>query len=744
MSKKVIKIFNLIIGILVLILATDQAFGWLSYDRKTKKPGFGGSSGDTYFAGGSGTATAPYLINNKYHLYNLAWLQNTGKLNTQKYYFKLNGDITIPENFWLPPIGTDADPFIGEFDGNGHTISNLKVTTDKSKLTNPPQGVTFSNAVGMFGMTGSGETQTGGTANQKKGIHSFTLASPVVEVADKNDYNDGDTATNKAGYTAGIAIGYANCSASDIGIYNGKLGVQRGGKNYTTLNSIIGGAGENVDAGDITDSSGVVATDDGKTSYFLPHLMNDSSFSFTDNSLFTSSNGFAESESESRWGKNGVTPTSPTLDSKKFFGFGNFSVLTKGDGATEFRSKESIDQFFHKEYNVISGTQTAPENDLNKIATNNNEWKGLVHNQDGSVYKPGDKDCFKYSFRFTGVAEEFGAALSVKTENSQETITVVDTSGYENLWANSIWFNITEDVASILVVGVSKGSSLQIYKILDGEDVDCRMKLKAAKVLELSDYSSYEYSDLNVNAEDQTKRTTLISKLNGDDKLTKFDRRDFFMKNDYDILKGISADKTLVYGVYMDSRADLKEAAGGAIQTGAGYEFNLNSINAATIDSNESNGPTDASGNQLGGPGLYALSVTGQNNSDIHYIRATGVTHGDTDDGSEEVPKTEKLENIDFTYQLSNTDPTYATFNDELATNRTGVIVRFTTNEIMYLYFVRPLGGKGTIDSTEYTLEVEYSGAAPTAGNKCRIEVKTLDTNKKWWENSAVWGVNTT
>ncbi|MGN0805604.1 MAG: hypothetical protein ACI4MC_01075, partial [Candidatus Coproplasma sp.] len=81
---------------------------------------------------------------------------------------------------------------------------------------------------------------------------------------------------------------------------------------------------------------------------------------------------------------------------------------------------------------------------------------------------------------------------------------------------------------------------------------------------------------------------------------------------------------------------------------------------------------------------------------------------------------------IDFIYEDSN--------NMVLITSEsfkaTFVVVTFTTNDITLLYFCRPVGG-GSDAENDYTLEVQYSGTAPTAtassGGKYYIhEVTTL------------------
>ncbi|GIQ70795.1 hypothetical protein XYCOK13_36190 [Xylanibacillus composti] len=96
-----------------------------------------------YFASGDGTADHPYLIETPAQLARMT-------LNLSAHY-QLNADIMLSNDLdfyndlydryfgdayeyvkdsgWMP-IGTEETPFTGTFDGNGHTISDLKISRD--------------------------------------------------------------------------------------------------------------------------------------------------------------------------------------------------------------------------------------------------------------------------------------------------------------------------------------------------------------------------------------------------------------------------------------------------------------------------------------------------------------------------------------------------------------------------------------------------------------------------------------
>ncbi len=87
---------------------------------------------------GAGTPASPYLINNLADLKLFAKKVNAG--NEANKYYKLTSDIIITGD-WTP-IGTQAKPFKGTFDGDNHTIyGSYKVNIEKNE------------GAGLFGVT---------------------------------------------------------------------------------------------------------------------------------------------------------------------------------------------------------------------------------------------------------------------------------------------------------------------------------------------------------------------------------------------------------------------------------------------------------------------------------------------------------------------------------------------------------------------------------------------------------------
>ena len=185
------------------------------------------SSIASYFASGDGkTAETAYVIKTPTHLYNLAWLQNSGVF-TEKKYFKLDGAIDMKGAIHgdgmtggaIPPIGTKDAPFIGEFEGGGAVISNLWISTVMDDWKEHPEGCEeySSTHVGLFGAIGAGAV-----------VNDFILDK--VEI--KSHINNAKV---------GIISGYVDGKLSNVGVYNGIVTLTAGtacSSEYTLLGEI--------------------------------------------------------------------------------------------------------------------------------------------------------------------------------------------------------------------------------------------------------------------------------------------------------------------------------------------------------------------------------------------------------------------------------------------------------------------------------------------------------------------------
>ena len=149
------------------------------------------------------TVTAPVI--NYTHITSISQLQAINNNLTGNYILDNDLDLSSIPNF--TPIGSSASPFYGTFNGNGHTISNLKISAGEN--------------TGLFGYTASSSR-----------IENFTISNPNII--------GGNNTASAIGYNQGIVnnIGIINGNISSDGTYTG--GVIGHSKGTTTNVYYIG------------------------------------------------------------------------------------------------------------------------------------------------------------------------------------------------------------------------------------------------------------------------------------------------------------------------------------------------------------------------------------------------------------------------------------------------------------------------------------------------------------------------
>ena len=711
------KIFNLIIAALLIVILIGNVFAWFS--AKDAELKIDGASAGAYFKAGSGTEKDPFTLGNFRHYYNLAWLQNTGKLKGGEYYFALDPDNGTTLNMVdedgksvvVPPIGTAENPFNGKFDGKGKTISNLIVSTNKSVLygEHSQDSFVFSNAVGMFGMTGDGAE-----------IKDFILINPTVEVVETNSkFSEVSSSDPKV---FGLAVGHVadNVKVSTIGIVEGNLSVQR--TNYVTANNIIGDIAGGINSSDFptgnTQGSGV----QGNISYFLPNEFNNKKITKIETGDWVvSANGYSE-DNVKRWS----TDPNTTVSNDSGLGLNGFSLIS--GGSIEFRSSgaQSMEQFLYAEYTpnkkldlntysnsdytilvdkdytypvtyngskYIVGAATKTHNDANTY------WDNIIIDKSG---KPFTDNVIQGTFRLSGSGTKIGnATLNIKSEIVQNgsftniASSINSNSEFANLYQNAFYVNITENKASILVNCISSSSydylnasndkaTLQVLKLLDKAELDYRIKFKAAKSLNLGSYANKTYSGLT-----ETEK----SNLNTYSELTNVNSRDFFLINDYELLENIdpNAEKT-IYSLPLRSN----NTSGNGLGTLFDSPHNKRTSVTYKIDLSAEYEET--------GPGLYAIYTT-TSNTDILYLSATGIAYGD-DGGGGETPQEKLVTNVDFVdNEVTIVD---SIFNNYTAT---GVRIYYESVSALYIYFNR----------TKDSFAVKYNNSKPTTTDDTKV-----------------------
>ena len=232
MKKKLTLIALSFVSVFSAMAAVVSTLAWFASGTKIA---FGddpdnvnvtGGTASEYYESGTGTSNDKYVISNKTHLYNLAWLQYIGFYNAHRSfmdtpsgddilqcYFKLKNNIDM-EGMTLPPIGTEKYPFLGNFDGQGFTVSNFTVSNDNPVPDTSDFGVAKpsnfrgglpSDVIGFFGVVGKLPTAT------------ITFDTSVVSIANVTlkDFTIKARTTN---LLIGLAGGYVDGAMSGVKI----------------------------------------------------------------------------------------------------------------------------------------------------------------------------------------------------------------------------------------------------------------------------------------------------------------------------------------------------------------------------------------------------------------------------------------------------------------------------------------------------------------------------------------------
>lgn len=479
MKKKAMLLLNFIAIVLILVCTYALSYAWYVNSDNVNLPLEGGSAGG-YFRGGSGTALDPYEIANSRHMYNFAWLQNNGKYvdsngNQTKMYFELvnadgNNGIINMDSIIIPPVGNDEYPFLGEFNGNGCVISNLIVSTDYNVISNgsvlQSEGYKFSNAVGLFGMTG-----------EDSSIKNFILDDPTVDVFGI----DSNYSTSSA-KVAGLAIGHVEKHASSIGVKGGALSVNRG--SYTTVNSIVGAIKEGIGS-DITGGAASGSGSGADTGHFIP----DHIFS----KVTEGTKKFGTISSDKLTLTNNMWLVSNKNDSD--LELGSFSLVTASECYIE-TDNEVLSTFrYYKASEDYSSMSTSPYNKC-KTSVVYTDAGGYIDIDLNQTYAQGSEEqAIKEKVVNFGGGQKTSFSKYLYCKNSPEslpnTATVIDehdqyidasgnisstavTSDY-NIMNNCVKVNIVTSNAKIFVIAQNRSTSkgennnryVGIYKLCD-------------------------------------------------------------------------------------------------------------------------------------------------------------------------------------------------------------------------------------------------------------------------------------
>lgn len=243
----ILRITSCVMAIVTLFSAGGcslaDVFAWMSDNGLSSPIDITSNVHKMYFNGGDGSAGAPYQIDNALQLYYFAWLQDLGLFNVDgddedtkidTVYFVLTSNINMKDDetqYTLPPIGTTEYPFVGNFNGQGYTVSNLIVENDRDKLIEPPDGSEnieqYTEIIGFFGVVGSIDDKY----KNEDGTYNYaTQANAVTNLV----IEDITIITQTARALVGFVAGYVNGTVDCVGVADGTVKVSSGTKSLST------------------------------------------------------------------------------------------------------------------------------------------------------------------------------------------------------------------------------------------------------------------------------------------------------------------------------------------------------------------------------------------------------------------------------------------------------------------------------------------------------------------------------
>lgn len=497
--------------IAILGCISGASIAWFhSQDNVDFTKAIDGTSNGAYYASGNGTEESPYEINRPIHLYNLAWLQYSGKYNTDEdkdgnfdnFYFYISADLDM-SGYVLPPIGTTDNPFVGHFDGQNHTVSNLTISNTFSDFeTRHPITVTDASFVspeiiGFFGIVGLLPSK------YKEYSYSNATASSVTQL-----YLDNITVENNStnGTLAGFLAGYVNTTITNCGVHYCDFELKSGTTNISDLCDDVSkysyiGAINSTDYKIDGDTSGTEAGDDYGTSTNLRQLyediesLSDRYSDLKDDTVMLVPKDYAFPFR--RYSSVIVSPKYSTLSmqissssTSNITSYNYFEAATSNNigyyigSDIKIYHKTGVDYSTINQYTIGTIAVTLSDDELEKIKTYLTETHT---NSDGTTYRQGD-----YLLRLTGVTSTFNISSSLAVIESGKVGKVY--SGTMLLPYRCVWVAPTK-AGKFTFVMVSESNNYSY-----AADVACVFKFSRSTKNNYSSYMYDGYSSTNTDS----------------------------------------------------------------------------------------------------------------------------------------------------------------------------------------------------------------------------------------------------
>ena len=182
----------------------------------------------TSFSAGDGSQDAPYEITTPAELAYLAKEVNGGN-EYQGKFFSLKNNLDLANLNWTP-IGNGTYSFNGTIEGNGKTISNMKIAKVAYYETENDLGKYSAGVAGLFGSCGNTT------------IKDLRIVDAVISISNTADYDDLRVGTliGKLAVDAGLSFEFNNIQISNANITTNNTNEQSSRKNYMAVGGMAG------------------------------------------------------------------------------------------------------------------------------------------------------------------------------------------------------------------------------------------------------------------------------------------------------------------------------------------------------------------------------------------------------------------------------------------------------------------------------------------------------------------------
>lgn len=237
-------LFTLTMSVVGVVFVVENSMsqpdnGWRDFDSSDETGVRASGYWTTYvnsgteFAGGNGSASNPYQIATPEQLAAMAYNVNRGVYTSS--YFKLTNDIDLAAHYWVP-IGVNY-AFVGKFNGDNYTISNMSINTAYSSSFLCNQWATDDTynydyyVAGLFGVVSNSAI-----------IQNVILYKPNITATATYEASNGDTVEYYSGFCAAVAFNDStsyNVAISNFSAVSGAMSLSNL-KGYARVGGVVG------------------------------------------------------------------------------------------------------------------------------------------------------------------------------------------------------------------------------------------------------------------------------------------------------------------------------------------------------------------------------------------------------------------------------------------------------------------------------------------------------------------------